>query len=151
MANRTKKTNKKGEAPETNEVLDALYTLQEERGIPVDFYACKIRKAIITACKNSYGNENVIINIDKESGKFEVYLKKTVVEEVVDPGNEVSLERARKISPTIEIGGAVGTRLDTKQFGRIAAQTARNIIRQGIRDGERGQMMRSSRTNIRNW
>ena len=124
-----------------NEVFEALHLLEKERGIPVDFMLDKIRKAIITACKNSYGNEDVIINMDDQTGKFEVFLKKTVVEEVVDPGTEVSLERARKISPTIEIGGAVGMRLDTKQFGRIAAQTARNIIRQGIRDGERGQMM----------
>ena len=124
-----------------NEVFEALHLLEKERGIPVDFMLDKIRKAIITACKNSYGNEDVIINMDDQTGKFEVFLKKTVVEEVVDPGTEVSLERARTISPTIEIGGAVGMRLDTKQFGRIAAQTARNIIRQGIRDGERGQMM----------
>ena len=124
-----------------NEVFETLHLLEKERGIPVDFMLDKIRKAIITACKNSYGNEDVIINMDDQTGKFEVFLKKTVVEEVVDPGTEVSLERARKISPTIEIGGAVGMRLDTKQFGRIAAQTARNIIRQGIRDGERGQMM----------
>ena len=124
-----------------NEVFEALHLLEKERGIPVDFMLDKIRKAIITACKNSYGNEDVIINMDDQTGKFEVFLKKTVVEEVVDPGTEVSLEKARKISPTIEIGGAVGMRLDTKQFGRIAAQTARNIIRQGIRDGERGQMM----------
>jgi len=124
-----------------NEVFEALHLLEKERGIPVDFMLDKIRKAIINACKNSYGNEDVIINMDDQTGKFEVFLKKTVVEEVVDPGTEVSLERARKISPTIEIGGAVGMRLDTKQFGRIAAQTARNIIRQGIRDCERGQMM----------
>ena len=124
-----------------NEVFEALHLLEKERGIPVDFMLDKIRKAIITACKNSYGNEDVIINMDDQTGKFEVFLKKIVVEEVMDPGTEVSLERARKISPTIEIGGAVGMRLDTKQFGRIAAQTARNIIRQGIRDGERGQMM----------
>ena len=124
-----------------NEVFEALHLLEKERGIPVDFMLDKIRKAIITACKNSYGNENVIIKMDDTTGKFEVYLKKTVVEEVMDPGNEVSLEKGRKISPTVEIGDPVGVRLDTKQFGRIAAQTARNIIRQGIRDGERGQMM----------
>ena len=119
-----------------NEVFEALHLLEKERGIPVDFMLDKI-----TACKNSYGNENVIIKMDETTGKFEVYLKKTVVEEVMDPGNEVSLEKGRKISPTVEAGDSVGVRLDTKQFGRIAAQTARNIIRQGIRDGERGQMM----------
>ena len=104
-----------------NEVFEALQLLEKERGIPVDFMMDKIRKAIITACKNSYGTEDVIINMDDTTGKFEVFLKKTVVEEVMDPNTEISLEKARKISPTIQIGGVVGTRLDTKQFGRIAA------------------------------
>lgn len=141
MASRTNKKAKATETKDKNEVLEALHDLEQERGIPIDFMLDKIRKAIITACKNSYGNEDVIINMDEAKGKLEVFLRKTVVEEVTDPGTEVSLERGRRISPTVEIGDTVGVRLDTKQFGRIAAQTARNIIRQGIRDGERGQMM----------
>ena len=70
-----------------------------------------------------------------------MYLNKTVAQEVADKGKEISLEDARKIDPNAGIEDKVGVRLDTKQFGRIAAQTARNIIRQGIRDGERGQLM----------
>ena len=80
-----------------NEVFEALQLLEKERGIPVDFMMDKIRKAIITACKNSYGTEDVIINMDDTTGKFEVFLKKTVVEEVMDPHTEISLEKARKI------------------------------------------------------
>ena len=124
------------------ELLEALEILEKEKSISKDTLLEAIEQSLIQACKNHFGKaDNVKVNINPETCDFGVYAEKTVVEEVVDPGTEVSLERARKISPTIEIGGAVGMRLDTKQFGRIAAQTARNIIRQGIRDGERGQMM----------
>ena len=124
-----------------SEVFEALALLEKERGISVDFMVDRIKKAILTACKNSYNNEDAVINMDPESGKFEVFLRKTVVEEVTDKGREISLEKAREIDPGAEVGGMVSIPLNTKEFGRIAAQTARNIIRQGIRDGERGQMM----------
>ena len=64
-----------------------------------------------------------------------------MAEEVADKGKEISLLDARKIDPNAAVGDKVGVHLNTKEFGRIAAQTARNIIRQGIRDGERGQVM----------
>lgn len=125
-----------------NEIYEALALLEKERGIPVDFMLDKIKKAILTACKSSYnGNEDAMINMDPQTGVFEVYLRKTVVEDVLDKGKEIALIDARKIDKNAEIGGLVGVKLDTKEFGRIAAQTARNIIRQGIRDGERGQVM----------
>lgn len=124
-----------------SEVFEALNLLEKERGIPVDFMLDKIKKAIVTACKNSYGNENVEINMNPETGAFDVTLLKTVSEEIEVPGRDISLEKAREIDPTVNYGDQVGIRLNTKEFGRIAAQTARNIIRQGIRDGERGQMM----------
>jgi len=124
-----------------NEIFEALHLLEKERGIPVEFMLEKIRKAILTACKSSYQNEDAVINIDDISGQFEVYLRKTVVEDVLEPGKEISVIKAREIMPDAVEGDVVSVKLDTKQFGRIAAQTARNIIRQGIRDGERGQMM----------
>lgn len=124
-----------------SEIFEALALLEKERGIPVDFMLDRIKKAIVTACKNSYGNEDCIINIDPVKGSFEVDLRKTVVEDITEQGKEILLEDARKISASSQIGDIVGVRLNTKEFGRIAAQTARNIIRQGIRDGERGQMM----------
>lgn len=125
----------------TSEVFEALHLLEKERGIPVDFMLDKIRKAIMTACKNSYGNEDVVIDMNDADGRFEVYLRKTAVENVENKGKELSLDQARRLLPTAQLGDVVSVPLDTKQFGRIAAQTARNIIRQGIRDGERGQMM----------
>ncbi len=123
------------------EIFDALRILEKERGIPMNFMLEKINKAIVTACKNSYdGNEDVVINIDENTGKFEVYLKKTVVEELECKGREITLQDARKIDVNAAVGEQVAVPLDTKEFGRIAAQTARNIIRQGIRDGERSQL-----------
>ena len=124
-----------------SEIFEALHLLEKERGIPVDFMLEKIKKAILTACKNSYGNDDAVINIDDGTDVFEVFLRKTVVEDVADPGREISVEKARELMKDAVVGDVVSVRLDTKQFGRIAAQTARNIIRQGIRDGERGQMM----------
>lgn len=124
------------------ELFEALSLLEIERGISADFMFDKIKKAIVTACKNSYnGNDDVLIDIDEDKGKFEVYLRKTVVETVSDFGREISLADARAIDPGTDIGEQVSIKLDTKEFGRIAAQTARNIIRQGIRDGERGLML----------
>lgn len=124
------------------ELFEALSLLEIERGISADFMLDKIKKAIVTACKNSYnGNDDVLIDIDEDKGKFEVYLRKTVVETVSDFGREISLADARAIDPGTDIGEQVSIKLDTKEFGRIAAQTARNIIRQGIRDGERGLML----------
>lgn len=123
------------------ELFEALKLLEAEKGIPVDFMIDKIKKAIATACKNSYGNEDVVIDMDPESGKFDVFLRKEIVEEVENPNREIALEIVKQYDPRAEIGGFVCHRLDTKQFGRVAAQTARNIIRQGIRDSERGQMM----------
>ncbi len=124
------------------ELFEALSLLEIERGISADFMFDKIKKAIVTACKNSYnGNDDVLIDIDEDKGKFEVYLRKTVVETVSDSGREISLADARAIDPSTDIGEQVSIKLDTKEFGRIAAQTARNIIRQGIRDGERGLVL----------
>lgn len=125
----------------SSELFEALNLLEKERGIPVDFMIDRITKAIITACKNSYGNEDARVEVNAEKGEFEVFLRKEVVEEVFDPNREIVLEDAQKINPTVALEDFVEIQLNTKEFGRIAAQTARNIIRQGIRDGERGLMM----------
>lgn len=133
---------KKGPEQQGNEELFlALNLLEKEKGIPVDFMLDKIKKAIASACKKTYDNENVSVEVDPVKGRFEVYLQKEVVDEVFEPNREILLDAAREISPMVEPGGTVGIKLDTKQFGRVAAQTARNIIRQGIRESEHGQMI----------
>ena len=125
------------------EIFKALTLLEKEKGISVDFMTDKITKAIIIACKSNYsGNDDALVDIDIEKGEFEVYIRKTVVEEVKNDGKEIILEKAREIDPDVDIDEKVIIKLNTKQFGRIAAQTARNMIRQGIKDGEKDQIMK---------
>ena len=134
----------------SKELFEALMLMEKERGIPVDFMISQIEKAIITGCKNTYGgNEDVLIDIDPVKGSFEVFLRKTVVEEVTDKNREIFIDDARKISRTAMPGDKVGIRLDPRDFGRIAVQTARNIIRQGIRDGEKGQALAEYQSKLR--
>ena len=141
-----RKAVQKKENNDGKELFEALRLLEAEKGIPIDFMIDKIKKAIVTACKNSYGNEDVVIDMDPDKGQFDVYLRKQIVEEVEDPNCEIARDIAAQYDPRAEVGGFVRHRLDTKQFGRVAAQTARNIIRQGIRDSERGQMMQEFRS-----
>lgn len=124
------------------ELFEALKLLEKEKGIPVDYMIAQIKKAIVTACRNLYGgNENVDIKMDPEKNAFAVKLLKTVVEEVEDENFEISLEDALVISKRAAVGKEVGISLEPKDFGRIAVQTARSVIRQGIRDGEKDQML----------
>lgn len=125
----------------SSEIFDALALLEKEHGISMDFMVDRIKKAIITACKSSYGNEDCIVSADPAKGLFLVFLNKIVVADVAEPGREITVEDARNIDPTAVEGETVSVPIDTKQFGRIAAMTARNIIRQGIRDGERSRML----------
>ncbi len=130
-------------------MFEALALLEKERGIPQDYMLTQIQKAIVIACKNTYGgNEDVKIVMDKDTGDFEVTLFKTVVEDIEDPDFEISAEKAREIDPTAAVGEKVGLALDPKQFGRIAVQTSRSIIRQGIRDGEKGQMLQEFQSRV---
>ncbi len=123
-------------------LFEALGALEKEKGIPVDYMFTQIKKAIVIACKNLYGgNDNVDIKMDADKNAFNVKLIKTVVEEVENPNFEISLEDAKQISKTAAVGKEIGIALDPKDFGRIAVQTSRSIIRQGIRDGEKGQML----------
>lgn len=102
----------------------------------------QIKKAIMSACRNLYnGNENVEIKMDPDKNIFSAKIIKTVVEEVENENYQISLEDALLISKRAAVGGEVGIPLDPKQFGRIAVSTARSVIRQGIRDGEKGQML----------
>ncbi len=122
-------------------VFTALKLLEEEKGIPLDFMIDKISKAISIACKSNYsGNDDVVLDIDVDKNRFDVYLRKTVVEEVSNKDRQISISDARAIDPGVGLEEKVSVKLDTKDFGRIAAQTARNMIRQGIKDGEREQM-----------
>lgn len=124
------------------ELFEALRLLEKEKGIPVEYMVTQLKKAIVTACRSLYGgNENVEIKMDADKNQFSVKLIKTVVEEVENENFEISLEDAKVISKRAAVGKEIGIPLDPKKFGRIAVQTARSVIRQGIRDGEKDQML----------
>ena len=115
--------------------------LEKERGISKEYLLEKISNALIIAVKRDYEvEENVRIDIDVEAGKFNPVIFKKVVAEVENPATEISLEDAKKIKARSKIGGMVDITLKAKDFGRIAAQTAKHVIRQGLHEAERSQI-----------
>jgi N utilization substance protein A len=126
------------------DLFEALRMFETEKNIPMDYMLSQIEKAMQVACKNYYGgNENVVFIANPEKNTLDVKLKKTVVEEVLDPDFEVTVEEASQINKRkkFEIGDEVEIPLDPKKLGRIAVAAARNTIRQGIRTGEKGQSL----------
>ena len=131
-----------------SEFFEALDLLEKEKGIPVEFMYEKIKNALVVAVKSNYkGNDNVVVNIDPVKKEFEVFLQKEVVpdepdeEREFDPNRQIFLSEARKVDAKAVEGDMVNIKLKTKEFGRIAAQTAKHVIRQGIREVERGQVL----------
>ena len=124
------------------EFFEALKLLEKEKGISGEYLLDKIRAAIIIAVKRDFGGkDNISVIMDPVSNEFTVSMRKTVVEEIVDPDEEILPDEALKHSKRATIGDVVEIKLETKQFGRIAAQTAKHVIRQGIREAERGQQL----------
>ena len=124
------------------EFFDALQLLEREKGIKVDYLVEKITNAIIIAVKKDYEvADNVAVVIDPENGRFSVSITKMVVDIVEVPETEILLDEALAYDPAAKIGFPCVMHLNTKKFGRIAAQTAKHVIRQGIREAERSQMM----------
>ena len=120
------------------EFFDALQALEKEKGIPEGYLAEKIVNAITIAVKHNYKTgDNTIVELDPKKQHFRVALRKTVVENVENPQMEILPEEARLIDPNVSVGDTVDIELDTHDFGRIAAQTAKHVIRQGIREVER--------------
>ncbi len=140
---------KNNKEPEEN-LFEALMLIEKEKGIPAGFMMEQIKKAIVTACKNSHGNnDDVTVQYNKTTNKLEARLYKVVVDEVKDTNREIALENARKIDAAAVIGSKVGIKLDPKNFGRIAVMTARNMIRQGIRDGEKEQALSEYQSKLK--
>lgn len=125
------------------EFFEALKLLEAEKGISVEYLCEKIENAIVIAVRKDYaGIEDVKAIIDPETQTFEVALRKTVAEEVEDPANQISIDQAVKYNKKAQVGDVIDIPLETKQFGRIAAQTAKHVIKQGIREAERGQVLK---------
>ena len=115
--------------------------IAKEKGISMEYLIEKISNAITIAVKKDFGGiENVNVVIDPLTRRYKVSIIKTVVREVEDPVNEILIDEALKYSKRAMVGEPVEIKLETKQFGRIAAQTAKHVIRQGIREAERGQI-----------
>ena len=129
-------------AAANNEFFEALSMLEHERGITAEYLIEKIKAAIIIAVKKNYEVEedHVKVDIDPDTGRFDVALIQDVVadEDWYDEHSEIGITEAQKIRKTYEVGDRIITPLKTKDFGRIAAQTAKHVIRQGIREAERG-------------
>ena len=125
------------------EFFEALALLEKEKGISVEYLCEKIENAIAIAIRRDYiGTEDVNVRIDPETRTFEVAIRKLVVEEVEDPANQILLDKAVKYNKKAQLGDIVDIPLETKEFGRIAAQTAKHVIKQGIREAERGQVLK---------
>ncbi len=120
------------------EFFEALNAMEREKGIPAEYLAEKIQNAIIVTVKKDYGGEDVVhCTIDVNARVFTVFVRKNVVEEIENINTELLLNDAQQYDKSAVVGGTVDIMLDTMQFGRIAAQTAKHVIRQGIRDAER--------------
>ena len=121
------------------EFIEALGALEKERGISKEILIGAIEAALISAYKRNYGTSaNVRAEIDGTTGEIAIYASKAVVETVENPINEISLEDAKKVNTLYEIGDVLEEEVKTKNFGRIAAQTAKQVVVQRIREAERG-------------
>lgn len=122
------------------EFFFAIEQLEKEKGIPKEYMLDKITQALVTAYRQLGDStaDNVDIQIDEAKKAIRMYVKKEVVEEVECPSCQISLEDAQKVSPQYQMGDIVQTEFKTDSFVRRAAQTARQVIIQGIREAERG-------------
>lgn len=128
---------------QNKEFFEAITLLEQERGIPADYLLEKVCSAIVTSVRKDYGGEDVVfVNCNPEKQEMRVYLRKQVVDVVENKNTDILLEDAVKYNPAALVGDFVEIPLETKQFGRIAATTAKNVLRGDIRDAERGLMLR---------
>lgn len=121
------------------EFMEALEELEQEKGIDKQTLLDAIKTALISAYKRNFGiTQDARVEIDAQTGAIAVYAEKEVVEEVFDPSFEVSLDEARAINEAYEIGDTIEEEVTPASFGRIAAQTAKQVVVQRIREAERG-------------
>ncbi|MBR2783240.1 MAG: transcription termination/antitermination protein NusA [Firmicutes bacterium] len=123
------------------EFIEALKDLEKERGIEMDMLIEAIEAALIAAYKKHYGSsENVRVEINRNSGDIHVYYRKEIVETVENEALQMSLEEARSYDPEFEVGDVLESEVTPRSFGRIAAQTAKHVVVQRIREAERNMV-----------
>lgn len=121
-----------------SEIIDALNQLEKEKNISKEVIMDAIEKSLVSACEKDFGKDAVIdVTMDRITGNIAVFQKKLVVEEVENEACEISYTQASAMQPTIQLGDYVSYEVKSKEFGRIAAQKARSIIVQAIKEGER--------------
>ena len=120
------------------EFMEALEEIVKEKGIDKEVIFEAIETSLVSACKKNFGtSQNIKVVMDRENGNIDVYAQKDVVEEVEDPMLQISLEDARKINSVYQIGDVVDIVVTPKNFGRISAQTAKQVVVQKFREAER--------------
>ena len=125
-------------AIDNKELILALEELEKEKGIKKEYLLESIETALVTAYKRNFdSSENVKIEMDKKTGATYVYSVKEVVDEVENPIQQITIKDAKKINKTLKVGDQVNIEIVPKNFGRIAAQTAKQVIVQKIREAER--------------
>lgn len=122
------------------EFFAAIEDLEREKGIPREYMYDKINQAMLAAFRkdNPDAADNVVVELDEDTKKIEMYIVTDVVDEVENPAVQMTLAQAHLINKRAKVGGQIKVPVDTKQFGRIAAQAAKQVIIQGIREAERG-------------
>lgn len=120
------------------DLIQALNDLEREKGISKETLIEAIEAALISGYKRNFNSaQNVRVDINRETGEVKVYARKTVVEEVTDPRLEIALDTAKQINPNYQLGDIVEIEVTPRDFGRIAAQTAKQVVTQRIREAER--------------
>ena len=137
-----KKDTAKSNELDGKEFFTAIELIEKEKGIPQSYMLEKITQALVAAYKRDHEGitDNVVVEANKDKCEVRMFVKKDVVESVDNPYTEMSLEDARKALPHAELGDVLRIEIKPKNFGRIAAQTARQVIIQGMREAERGMV-----------
>ncbi|BAC13551.1 transcription termination factor NusA [Oceanobacillus iheyensis] len=121
------------------QLFDAIENLAKEKGIDKDILMEALEAALISAYKKNFKSaSNVRVELNEETGKMAVYARKTVVDEIEDVQQEIPLDEAKKIDPNYEVDDVIEVEVTPKDFGRIAAQAAKQVVTQRVREAERG-------------
>lgn len=142
MAKRVTKKNVNTNEMDGKEFFEAIHQIEQEKGIKPGYMMEKVTQALLSAYRRDHEwvGDNLFVEADESTYTVRLYLKKEIVEEVDNPATEISLEEARRSLPRAELGDTVRMEVKARAFGRIAAQTARQVIIQGMREAERSMI-----------
>ena len=147
MARKTKAAKQEPQVDVGAEIFASLRELEKLKGIPVDYMVERLKQALANAYRKDREDhrdvpaDNVVVNLDEHG--LSIHLVKTAVEELEDTALEIQIDAARRYDPNVQVGDPVNIPVDYQKFGRIAAQTAKQVVIQGIREAERGVMYES--------